>query len=570
MLHMHSITNISVVIVGAGPTGLAAANLLGLAGIDTVVLERNAGLSDCPKAISIDDEGLRICQAMGLGEEVLAHVLLDMQAYYRSGTRYLARVAPTGKRNGYPFISTFHQPTLEALLLQGLARFPHVQVRFEHSLEAFEQDEEGVTLAVRATYGTLYTLKCAYLLACDGASSPVRHALGVSMQPVTFRSVLSRGAVAANEDVLWANRHTQRWLVVDCEQDDDPSPIITFFCNPARSAVTVLAPGGRRRWEFMLMSSESEAEMLQTATIHTLIKQGRALLGREQGPMTYIVRKAVYTFQSLIASSFVQGRVFLLGDAAHLMPPFGGQGMNSGLRDAHNLCWKLALVLHGQMHPSLLASYQQERYPHVAQMILFSSFLGQVVMPTSQMAARLRDLVFGFCNLIPPLRAVLTEGAIKPQPRYTEGLLIADPMLPKAQRSLIGQFLPQPFVEVVAGATSTRPRVLLDEVLGGGFALLWFSKRPESALPPLNATLWQRLHPRFVQVQPAEVQHVSTSRAGSIVVRDSEHGVSAFLRNNPDLLILVRPDRYIMGVTSIATFSAFEAACEAKFRSPRI
>src|SRR5437660_7209125 len=122
----------SDVIVGAGTTGLTAANLLGLAGIYTVILECNAGLSDCPKAIAFDDEGLRICQAMGLSDPVLKHVLLDIDAHYVSAGHFLAKVAPTSKRNGYRLISTFHQPTFEATLLQGLQRFECVRVHFQH------------------------------------------------------------------------------------------------------------------------------------------------------------------------------------------------------------------------------------------------------------------------------------------------------------------------------------------------------------------------------------------------------------------------------------------------------
>src|SRR5690348_15374400 len=145
----------SVVIVGAGPTGLAAGNLLGLAGVDTLILEQNAILSDCPKAISIDDEGLRICQAMGLGKEVLEHMLLDIDAHYLSKQRFLAKVSPTSRRNGYPLISTFDQPTFEATLLHGLERFACVKMLFQHTVETVGQDEQAVRLSVRKSDGTL-------------------------------------------------------------------------------------------------------------------------------------------------------------------------------------------------------------------------------------------------------------------------------------------------------------------------------------------------------------------------------------------------------------------------------
>src|SRR5581483_9010397 len=141
----------------------------------------------------------------------------------------------------------------------------------------------------------------------------------------------------------------QRWLVVDCVEDaaDQTAPII-FFCNPSRPAVTVPAPQGGRRWEFMLLPGEREEDLLNPKTIEALIQQARAVSLPQATSQPYsIYRRAIYTFHAAIAARFAQGRIFLLGDAAHMMPPFGGQGMNSGLRDAHNLCWKLALVLQG-------------------------------------------------------------------------------------------------------------------------------------------------------------------------------------------------------------------------------
>src|SRR5260370_6295018 len=138
----------SVIIAGAGPTGLTAANLLGMLGIDALVLERNSGLSDCPKAISIDDEGLRVCQAMGLSKAVIENVLLGIDAHYISGKHYLGRVAPTSMRNGYPLISTFDQPEFEATLLQGLKRFPGISVHFQHTLETFHHPDPALLVSL--------------------------------------------------------------------------------------------------------------------------------------------------------------------------------------------------------------------------------------------------------------------------------------------------------------------------------------------------------------------------------------------------------------------------------------
>lgn len=524
----HREIHASVAIIGAGPTGLMAANLLGGAGIDTILLERNAGLSDYPKAIAIDDEGLRICQAAGLKDEILRTVLPGIHAYYLSGGRFLARVAPTGRRNGYPPLSSFHQPTFEAVLLKGLERYPGVTALFRHNVESFEQDEESVWLTVRAQDGAQLTIICAYALACDGARSSTRQARGIAMRPPG----LLRGV-------------DQRWLVVDCVNDDDPTTAAIFFCNPNRPAVTIPAPGHRRRWEFMLLPGEREEDLLDQGRIQALIQQARATQPRsarngQSGTPAQIIRQMVYTFHALEATRFSQGRVFLLGDAAHLMPPFAGQGMNSGLRDAHNLCWKIQMALQGRAGPRLLESYQQERAPHTAQMILLSSLLGAIITLTSRPSVGLRDFFFrGIANRIPALHSIIREMRVKPTPRYRRGFLI--PGQSSVCRALTGILLPQPHV-----LAQTGERVLLDDVLGNGFALLRLYEKPDAAFVPLKDELWARLDVRRICILPAHIA-ASTTESCCLVVADSEGELGAFLRRRRDIYVLVRPDRYVLG-----------------------
>ncbi len=495
----------SVIIVGAGPTGLTMGNLLGMYDIDALILEHNAGLSECPKAISLDDEGLRICQAMGLSHAVIENVLLDIDAHYISGKRYLARVAPTSKRNGYPLISTFHQPEFEATLLHGLKRFPCVSVQFQHTVETFEQSDTGVVLSVRTPGGILKTFECSYLLACDGAKSTIRRQLGIPMHGLTY---------------------SQKWLVVDTINDDDPSAVATFFCNPDRPAVTVPAPHDSRRWEFMLLPGEREDDLLRDEKIRTLIQQ----VGGSRNPQ--ISRRCIYTFHAALAQTFSKGRVFLLGDAAHLMPPFGGQGMNCGLRDAHNLSWKLQLVLQGLASPALLDTYSQERHEHVAQMIWLSKFLGKIIMPTSKPVAMLRDGAFLALNNIPIIREYLTEARLKPQPRYKHGFIHIYGA--RESRTIAGMMLPQPEVKTSQGNTT-----LLDNILGNGFALLRLHHNPDEAFASLKADIWQRLGVRFVSI---------------------ENEFDIFPLNQHNLFILVRPDRYIYGVFGVELADTFAVA----------
>lgn len=571
-MNIHSV-NPSVIIVGAGPIGLMMGNLLGMAGIDTLILECNAGLSDCPKAIALDDEGLRICQAVGLGDAVIGNLLLDIEAHYVSAGRVFAKVAPTGKRNGYPLISTFHQPEFEATLLDGLKRFACVKMWFERRVETFKQTEDGVIVAVRTADGSLQEIACSYLLACDGAKSTIRRALGISMDGTTF---------------------AQKWLVVDCVDDEDPCAVATFFCNPGRPAVTVPAPHKGRRWEFMLLPGEKEEELLHAEKVRALMQENGGSVD------AHIVRQTVYTFHATLAKSFSKGRAFLLGDAAHLMPPFGGQGMNSGLRDVQNLSWKLELVLQGLASPALLNSYHEERYAHTAQMIWLSSLLGSIVMPTARSIAVFRDMLFRILYAIPATHEFLIEARLKPQPRYKRGFMLSGgerdksrPYTSRPYKALVGRMLPQP--EVI---TSEGKRVLLDEVLGRGFALLRlyddatraFAGHDESH--PYKAEVWRRLGVRCICVQPSTagvmmnvnkliricydwsmswfrgqgktvylhrgvMNHARTNDActndvpmsdGCVVVGDVQGEMSKFLLHDRGLFVLVRPDRYVFGV----------------------
>ncbi len=503
---------VPIVIVGAGPTGLTAGNLLGMLGISTLICERNSGLTDCPKAIALDDEVLRICQAMGLLDEVLKDVLLDIDVHYVSAGRFLAKVAPTSKRNGHPLISTFHQPLFEETLLHGLKRFECVNIQFQHTVEAFEPNEDSVIVSIRTPEGVLSKVECAYLLACDGGRSFIRRTLGIPMKGSTF---------------------AQKWLVIDTISDTDTSAVAMFFCNPWRPAMCVSAPHQGRRWEFMLLPGEKEEDLLHEEKIHALIQQ----VGGPAHPK--IIRQTFYTFHAMLAETFSKGRVFLLGDAAHLMPPFGGQGMNSGLRDAYNLSWKIYLVLQRLAGSRLLDTYGQERYEHVAEMIKFSKFLGSIVMSTSRPIALFRDGMFLAVNAVPAMREYLSEARIKPQPRYKKGCMLLGRST--ESRLMNGILLPQPEI-----MTPERKRILFDDIMGTGFAVLRLSDNPEEAFEPIKAEIWQRLGVRFICVQLKGFKAVESNKC--TVVEDIEGALANFMRNRRDIFVLVRPDRYILGV----------------------
>ncbi|WP_236031159.1 FAD-dependent monooxygenase [Ktedonospora formicarum] len=512
--------------------------MLGLLGISTLLIERNPDLCTFPRAISIDDEGLRVCQALGLGDILLPSMRLGTEAHYISGPHYLARVAPLACRNGFPLISTFHQPTFERALLQGLERFPHVHVRFQYELVNLTQAKDEVFLSLRQPDGGRQQIKCSYVLACDGGRSPIRHMLDLGMRPPSLLPFSRRQRSERSQSGAM-----QRWLVVDCAGDDDPSNAIIFFCNPKRPAVTVPAPNGGRRWEFMLHPHEQPDDLLRLERIQELIMQSRRSQRHwSAGKPACVIRQAVYTFYATMASRLFRHRVFLLGDAAHLMPPFGGQGMNSGLRDVHNLCWKLSLVFQGNASPHLLASYQTERVPHVREMILFSSALGHIIMPTSRRAALARDLLLrGVVARIPPLVESLREMRVKPQPRYKRGLIL--PATSLKHRHLPGTYLPQPQVLTLQGRS-----LLFDDLLCSGFALLKLSGEANQAEQPLMHPLWSTLQPRYIVLLPPSSTLKTHWPEHITPVVDSDGSLRSLFGSSQDTYLLVRPDRYILGV----------------------
>ena len=311
----------------------------------------------------------------------------------------------------------------------------------------------------------------------------------------------------------------------------------------------------------MLLPGETEKDLLEKETIPSLIQQAGG------SPHLQIIRQMVYTFHSTLAQSFSQGRVFLLGDAAHMMPPFGGQGLNSGLRDAQNLSWKLSMVLQGLATPQLLDTYHQERYRHVAQMIRLSSFLGSIVMSTAQPVAFCRNIILHLLNTVPAVRKFLAEAGLKPQPRYKTGFLLSD----GSNKAITGALLPQPEVTTLQGQ-----RVLLDEMLGPGFTVLRLHNNPEEAFAAIKANFWERLGVRCVCVQP---ESMNSERQDSYKEQPASTGANSppftivtsndinFLSSLQDQFIVIRPDRYVLGVFKEKNAAMFVSAFQRLLQS---
>lgn len=499
-----------VVIVGAGPTGLTLANLLGIYGIRTLLIERHTSTVQEPRAVSIDDEALRTMQAIGIVDEVLKQVVPGYGShYYSPGGRCFVKVEPTETPYGYPRRNAFRQPILERQLRESLDRFPHVQALFGHTLDGFIQDADGVLLRVTEPGGQQIQIACDYLVGCDGANSTVRDLLGVALEGSTFN---------------------ERWLIVDLENSENPSPHTRVFCDPERPCITLPGPNRTRRFEFKLRPQERDEDLLVPEVVVKLLSTHGA------DPQSTIVRKVVYRFHARIATRWSQGRVFLAGDAAHLMPPFAGQGMNTGIRDAHNLAWKLAAVVHGQMGPGILETYEEERRHHAAKMIRLSLQMGAVMAPRHYWSAWAVQNAFRVLGIFPPAQDYVAQMKYKPRPRFLSGFIVPDRR--HRRRDLAGSLFPQSYVE-----TKEQQDVLLDEVLGNGFALLVRTSQPDRIFAPVSQPVWNRLSVRRIAVLPQNATWCLSP--GITTVREIGHTLNAALAGYPDHLILLRPDHYV-------------------------
>lgn len=408
-----------VLIVGLGPTGATLAGLLGQRGLTVAVFDRLPGLYPLPRALGLDHETMRIAQELGIVEQVLPHVAPYKKSIYLGmdgePIKQLDAMPGPQKLGWFPNY-VFDQPAFEDAIRHRLSALSGVHLSFPVEVVDSGQDDSQAWVDVQQEgVDGITRYQGRYLIACDGGSSAIRKRLGITLEDLDF---------------------DEPWLVVDAIVNEDKLSALPAtniqYCEADRPATYVVGPGKHRRWEIMLKEGESLSSDFPDEELWPLlsrwIKPGEAKLWRA----------AAYRFHGLLARSWRDKRILLAGDAAHMTPPFLAQGMVSGMRDAHNLAWKLERVIKGSSPEALLDSYEIERKPHVRETILVSMKLGGLICEQDEKRARQRDQALRALqngsvgveyrqNLIPNLQAGLIDakqagaGEMLPQPRVKQG-----------------------------------------------------------------------------------------------------------------------------------------------------
>jgi flavoprotein hydroxylase len=508
-----------VLIVGHGPVGALLAILLGQRGWRVTLLERQTEPYRLPRATSFDGETARLLAVAGIGDGLgrITEPATGYQWRTASGRILLDVMFSRTGRYGWPDASTMHQPALEQLLAERMTALPGVRGHMGHRVVDITETDGRVTAVAETTAGARRAFHASWLVGCDGANSFVRDHLGVTVTDLGF---------------------SYEWLLCDVElrTPRDFVPTNVQLCDPARPTTMVGSGPGRRRWEFMRLPDEAAAELGTPGAAWRLL----APHGITPETAT-LLRSATYRFRAMWADQWRMGRAFLAGDAAHLMPPFAGQGMCSGVRDVVNLAWKLDLVLSGRAPEPLLDTYTVERRAQAKASIVASVKLGRVICVTDPAAAADRDEAIltgrgGRGAQRPPAALPLTGGLIQ---RAAGGRSAGEVML-------AGQV-------AVDGVTGR-----FDDVVGRGFVLLT-TEDPARVLSGEHRSFLTGIGARLAHLVP-----VGSQPAAAGAVRDVDGVYGAYLGDLGASAVLVRPDFHVFGTAGRGGVSALVDALRAR------
>ena len=499
-----------IAIVGMGPVGCAAAILFAHNGLRVVCIERDLDVYNLPRAVAMDGEIVRGFQAIGLGEQ-----LDDLLQTAREGDRagfanskrewMFGRDIAKGGSNGWQSLSMFDQPEVESFLRNKAVNHPNVTAYIGYDFESFNDLGSQVQLKAvpiengqGSTKGAI-NVSARYLVGCDGANSKIRRTLNIE----------------------WDNLgYDHDWLVVDIILKDGHTlnNDTVQVCDPDRIATYVVTKDPFRRWEFKLNPGETWDEMQKIEKIEQLIEPWTPKGSYE------IRRSAVYQFHAATAKRWRVGNVFIAGDAAHQTPPFLGQGMNAGMRDAINLAWKFEMVIKGESDDTLLDTYQQERLPHAQDLVEWAVDIGQLMehlaavedaerrgKPPPEVPNKKKSAGYGQGRSNPPLRdGVIMLGQVSDT--GSSGYVFSQPLVRRGDETF-----------------------KLDEALGKGFSIVAKSRSDIA----LNAESLQIVDRFGITISILEGLELVAGKIDNLFKSSK--------------VAIVRPDHYVFGHTTDKT-----------------
>lgn len=492
-----------VAIVGGGPVGTLLAILLGRRGKRVTLIERWSQAYGRPRAVTYDHEIARILATLGIDSENDPAITYHDELYYwrnSKGENIQIVDWQSQSASGWRVRYWFNQPDLEVRLTKIVDTLPGVTQVRGWQAAALSQDAECVELTIQRTPqevgsdGQTRTIRAKYLVGADGANSLVRESLGIQ-----------------SED----KGYFFDWLILDVIPNApyEASPAQWQLCDPKRPTTIVPGGPGRRRWEFMVLPHESGEEMQTPERAWALLKPWGMTPESAR-----LERSAVYRFQARWAQVWNKGRCAIAGDAAHLMPPFAGEGMCAGLRDALALGWRLNAVLEGRMGDAVLDSYTTERIEHARHYIEFSQELGKIICIADEAEAAVRD---------EKMKADLAARGNRPVPtdvcQLGAGVWCAD-------SAHAGELSVQGIVEV----NGRRDR--FDQAVGHGWFVIGLDADPAAALHPAQL---ERL--AMLEGRTARISTVGT--ATDIV--DVEGTYARWLTSIDAKYVVLRPDFYV-------------------------